>query len=49
VGLSLSVTPKILPFCVTNYKKNLHADVVAKIENQAALDNLDEILKLLMQ
>lgn len=25
-------------------KRNLHADVVAKIENQASLDNLDEII-----
>ncbi len=26
-------------------KRNLHTDVVAKIENQAALDNLDEIIE----
>jgi len=26
-------------------KRNLHADIVAKIENQAALDNLEEIIK----
>lgn len=26
-------------------KSNLHADVIAKIENQAALDNLDEIME----
>lgn len=25
-------------------KRNLHADIIAKIENQAALDNLDEII-----
>jgi pyruvate kinase len=25
-------------------KRNLHADIIAKIENQAALDNLDEIV-----
>ena len=25
-------------------KRNLHTDVISKIENQAALDNLDEII-----
>jgi len=27
-------------------KRNLHADIIAKIENQAALDNLDEIIEV---
>jgi len=26
-------------------KRNLHADIIAKIENQAAIDNLDEIIE----
>ncbi len=27
-------------------KRNLHADIIAKVENQAALDNLDEIIEV---
>ena len=46
VGLSFVRDTKDIAILRDELKKrNLHADVIAKIENQAALDNLDEIIE----
>lgn len=46
VGLSFVRNTKDIAILRDELKKrNLHTDVVAKIENQAALDNLDEIIE----
>lgn len=46
VGLSFVRDTKDIAILRDELKKrNLHTDVVAKIENQAALDNLDEIIE----
>ena len=45
VGLSFVRNDKDIAILRDEMKKrNLHADVISKIENQAALDNLDEII-----
>ncbi|HNV44934.1 MAG TPA: pyruvate kinase [Candidatus Woesebacteria bacterium] len=46
VGLSFVRNKKDIAILRDELKKrNLHADVISKIENQAALDNLDEIIE----
>lgn len=46
VGLSFVRNAKDIAILKDELKKrNLHADIISKIENQAALDNLDEIIE----
>jgi pyruvate kinase len=46
VGLSFVRNKKDIAILQDELKKrNLHADIISKIENQAALDNLDEIIE----